>query len=82
MLLFSQNAGVWSEQAVLQPEPTGGQFGQSLALWGDTLLVGEPTRDSGYVHVFVGAGASWAPTAVLEHPAGETYDGFGESLAL
>jgi hypothetical protein len=50
--VFTRTAGVWSQQAYLKASntngPTGGgdQFGGSLALKGDTLIVGAHAEDS------------------------------------
>jgi hypothetical protein len=46
--VFVRNAGVWSQQAYIKASNTGAgdSFGLSLALSGDTLLVGAPFEDS------------------------------------
>lgn len=44
---FSLHAGVWSQQAYLEAGHTDGgdQFGASVAISGDTLVVGAPEED-------------------------------------
>jgi hypothetical protein len=49
--VYTRNAGVWSQQAYVKsshadPQVFGGHFGESVALSGDTLLVGAPLEAS------------------------------------
>ncbi len=46
--VFVRSAGVWAQQAYLKASNTGGgdQFGSSVAINGDTLVVGSPLEDS------------------------------------
>ncbi len=64
------------------------QFGYSVALDGDTALVGVylddvgANSDQGSVYVFIRSGASWTQQAKLTAGDGAANDGFGWSVAL
>ncbi len=79
--------GVWAQQAYLKatnPE-SGGHFGGSVALDGDTLVVGEPQSDidSGAAYVFTrDAEGVWSQQAYLKASHGEEHDGFGHAVAV
>jgi hypothetical protein len=87
--VWTRSGSLWSRQAVLQyPETPGGdnwQFGQSVAVSGDTLLVGSPgafqlPHDRAYV--FTRSGSLWLYQATLapsDLPPGSL---FGTSVAL
>ena len=70
-------------------------FGYSLALAGDTLVVGAPGEasadgnqtdnsavDSGAVYVFTRTGSNWSQQAYVKASNTEANDGFGVSVAL
>lgn len=64
---------------------TGDRFGTSIALDGDTLVVGAPGQASarGAAYVFTrSAGETWSPSAKLTASSGASGDGFGTSVAL
>lgn len=88
--VFTRSAGTWTEQARLQAL-SGGQtdaFGLSVALEGDTALIGAFKADvddkpgQGAAYVFVGAGGTWAEQVRLTADDGEASDNFGVSVAL
>jgi ketosteroid isomerase-like protein len=65
--------GHWTEQAKLVP-PDGAfdsKFGTSVAIAGDTALVGTGVTDAEAAHVFVRHGATWVREARLEVPSGQ-----------
>jgi hypothetical protein len=74
--------------------PGGGQpwgpfdnFGFSVAVDGDTAVVGAPLDDNlqdddGSVHVYVRSGTIWTQQAELHAPAGHEDDFFGSSVAI
>ena len=86
--VFSQTGGVWSQEAYLKPAAVGpgGQagdhFGFSVAVSGDTVVVGaiaedsastgvnstpvEGATDSGAAYVFVRSGGVWSQQAYLK----------------
>jgi MYXO-CTERM domain-containing protein len=87
--VFVRSGSSWSEQAKL----TGGvgdvddEFGGSVALSGDTALVGANRddiafTDQGSAHVFVRSGSTWSEQAKLEASDGAAYGWFGSSVAL
>ena len=88
--VFVGAAGVWSQQARLTAAGgvAGNGFGFSVALDGETALVGarsDPvgTRATqGTARVFVRTGEEWAEQAVLVATAGAAGDRFGASVAL
>ena len=88
--VFIRTAGVWSQQAYLKPAAVGpgGQagdhFGLSVAISGDTVVVGAPEEDSasigvnsvplegatnsGAAYVFIRSGGGWSQQAYLKPP--------------
>lgn len=89
--VFVRNAGVWTQQAKLVASDGAelDKFGASVALDGDTAIVGAPFddekgTDSGSAYVFVrnaGMGV-WAQQAKLTASDGAAGDNFGVSAAL
>ena len=88
--VFVRNAGVWSQQAYLKPgavgtTQAGDSFGISVAVSGDTVVVGafredsstlgvnsavnESAADSGAAYVFVRNGTNWSQQAYLKPAA-------------
>ena len=75
------------QQKLFSADPGPEQFAIDLALWGDTILVGE-SRDSppgllnqGAVHVYVHDGATWSHQAKLT-PSDANEKDFGNAAAL
>jgi hypothetical protein len=89
--VFEQQAGRWVLTAKLvSPAPeTAARLGQSVAIHGDTAVVGAPSQvgagagETGLVEVFVADGGGvWAHQATLQaHDAGAG-DAFGDAVAL
>ncbi len=83
-------SGVWTEQAKLTASDaeTGDSFGASVALDGDTALVGahrddDGSLDSGSAYVFTRDGAGvWTEQAKLTASDAAGFDRFGVSVAL
>lgn len=78
-------------QAILVPDDSasGAQFGVSVALEGNTLVVGSryaagrvPRAGAAYVYTRADAHAPWQPVARLTASDGSTNDEFGLSVAL
>ena len=61
-----------------------GQFGRSVAVDGDTAVVGAPfvNNDRGAAYVFARFGDNWVHTATLTTADGEADDRFGASVAI
>jgi uncharacterized repeat protein (TIGR01451 family) len=83
--VFIRSGTSWSQQQQLVGSDSGyiGHFGTSVALEGDTALVGEILNDpAGAAYVFVRSGTSWTEQAMLTASDGEVGDWFGGSVAL
>lgn len=75
----------WNLQQKLLPNDfrNSGQFGFSVALDGDTALVGAPfTTEGGTVYAFVRTGSVWTNQALLTPSDLTNRDDFGFSVAL
>ena len=89
--VFTRGAAGWTEQAKLTAgDPTStDHFGDSVALFGDTALVGSSGYDvgipfsqgEGAVYVFNRRGASWTEEAVLVASDAALLGSLGSSLA-
>jgi hypothetical protein len=87
--VFTRTGGVWTEQQKLTAFDAAwnDQFGYSVAVYGDTCIVGAPQdddsfSDSGSVYVFTRSGGVWSLQQKLNGSgAGLNYQ-FGKALAL
>ena len=88
--VFNRVGNAWSEQAKLTPADGAphDNFGYSVALSGDTAVVGMPGDDvggaveQGSVRVFRRAGSTWAEQATLTAADGLPGDQFGEATSI
>ncbi len=88
--VYVDSGSGWSQQARLAPsDPApGAWFGWSVALQGDTALVGAVQDDddlgirTGAAYVFTRSAGIWTEVAKITPPDGEAYDYFGRSVAL
>jgi len=96
--IFTRNNGIWSQQAFLKASnaETGDSFGVSLALDGDTLVVGaddeastaaggqsnNDAANAGAAYVFTRSNGIWSQQAFLKASNAEEDDLFGVSVAL
>jgi hypothetical protein len=88
--VFTQHDGDWFEQARLEPSVPrdSATFGWSVAVQGDTLVVGAPRATlslmapSGEAYVFDRVAGHWNQSAVLEAPVPRTTDYFGVDVGL
>jgi hypothetical protein len=80
--VFVRSGTIWSFQQKLVSSDlaTGHRFGTSVALSGETALVGAPGGDAAYA--FVRSGTTWAEQQKLVPADGGTEDYFGEVAAL
>ncbi|MEW8625004.1 MAG: cadherin-like beta sandwich domain-containing protein [Candidatus Thiodiazotropha sp.] len=83
--IFNRSGEVWKQQAHLMSNNDivshfGNGFASSLALSGDTLVVGEPKTDQAYV--FTRNGEIWSQQTILQGSNTENYDSFGSILAI
>ncbi len=85
--VFVRSGVSWSQQAQLTASD-GDQFGISVAISGDTVVVGAQLDDvgantaQGSAYVFVRSGVSWSQQAQLTASDGALADFFGKSVAI
>ncbi|HWL93250.1 MAG TPA: FG-GAP repeat protein [Phycisphaerae bacterium] len=89
--VFVRSGAVWSEQDWLTASDDAAAnslFAWSVALSGDTAVIGAPfedlaaEEDAGSAYVFVRSGTVWAQQARFVAPAGSEDDEFGYSVAI
>jgi hypothetical protein len=88
--VFTRSGSTWTQQAqlVASAGAASDQFGYSVALDGDTALVGANVDDvgansnQGSAYVFTRAGSTWTQQAQLTAADGAINDQFGISVAL
>ncbi|GAA0465503.1 hypothetical protein GCM10009096_02620 [Parasphingorhabdus litoris] len=87
--VFVRSGTTWSQQMKLiaADGAEGDAFGQSIAISGDTLVIGAPHDDdkgigSGSVYVFTRSGTTWYQQAKLTAADGAEGDLFGISVAV
>ena len=88
--VFTRSGTSWSQQAELTASDAAANdgFGSSVALSGDTALVGAAGKtvggqsDAGAVYVFTRSGTSWTQQAELTASDAAAGDNFGCSVAL
>jgi hypothetical protein len=86
--VFVRNNDTWHLEAKLLAEngAAGAHFGSSVALSGDTVVIGAPDwsnlRKPGSAYVFVREGPSWTQQAKLLAIVPENEDKFGDSVAV
>lgn len=88
-VVFARNGGYWAQVAYLKASTPGmdDEFGHSVAVQGDTILVGahlEDTSlpDSGAAYVFVWNGSTWSQQAFLKASDPFWYHRFGAAVAI
>ena len=87
--IFVRSAGVWTQEAELTAGDgaTGDRFGWSVAVSGDTVVVGAPQHtvgsnaQQGAAYVFRDAGGGWTQQAELTAPDGAAWIWFGYAVA-
>ncbi|GAB4522478.1 MAG: hypothetical protein OHK0046_35070 [Anaerolineae bacterium] len=95
--VFVRNGSTWTQQAYLKASnvQAGDQFGISVAISGDTIVVGAWQEDSngssptdntagnaGAAYVFVRNGSNWTQQAYLKASNTEASDYFGYSVGI
>jgi hypothetical protein len=87
--VFERSGTTWSEQTKLTASDgaVGDFFGSSVAISGETAIVGAPGDDapannSGSAYVFVRTGSIWTEQAKLTASDGAAGDQFGTSVAI
>lgn len=74
----------YQQAAHLTPpgEKVPANFGRSVALEGDTMVVGAPLHEHGMAHVYQRKGAQWVFQMTLRGSHGDSEDQFGRAVAL
>jgi hypothetical protein len=98
--VFVRSGTTWTQQAYLKASNTGAgdRFGSSLAIAGDTIVVGAGVEDSGSTgvnstpndsatdagaaYVFVRSGTTWSQQAYLKAANTGANDRFGSSVSI
>ena len=87
--VFVRTGGTWLQQAYLKASNNGptDTFGASVAISGDTVVVGSPRERSeapysGAAYVFVRDGTTWTEQAFLKASNASDYDYFGTTVAV
>ena len=88
--VFTRSGAIWTQQQQLTASDgaTGDRFGSSVALSGDTALVGASLKTSGanvyqgVAYVFTRTAGVWTQQQKLTASDGVAYDLFGGSVAL
>jgi hypothetical protein len=80
--VFVRTGAMWVQQAYLKPSngTFGNGFGWSVAISGDTIVIGAVFKGAAYV--FVRNGVTWSQQANLTPSNAEAGDYFGESVAI
>lgn len=88
--VFVRDAGSWSQQQALVPNDlaNGDKFGNSVAIDGDTIVVGAPIKTIGVIggkgaaYVFVRNGTTWTQQQRLTANDGALGDNFGTAVTI
>ena len=84
--VFVRDGATWSQQAYIKAsDPTAhANFGTSVAIDGDTLVVGAPgaSQGQGAIYVFERSAGSWLQTARLQAPYPTIGDGLGVAVDM
>ena len=83
--VFTGSGSAWTQVAKLTASDGGGEFGYSLAISGNTVVVGAPESGNGQAYVFTEPASGWAnmtQTAELTASDGADEDYFGRSVAI
>ena len=89
VFVFERDGDTWREQAKLTAEDAAAsdQFGVSVGIEGDTVIVGSllndagGTKDAGAAYIFVRNGITWTQQAKLIAPGKKKGDHFGAGVA-
>ena len=89
--IFTRSGSSWTEEAKLTASDgtSSERFGEEVALFGDTAIVGVPRSYgdgggalTGSAYIFTRSGGSWSQQAKLTKNGAATYDHFGSSIDL
>lgn len=88
--IYVRSGNTWTQQAKLRAsdQAAGDSFGDSVAIHGDTVVIGALLDDhtsgvnAGSAYVFQRTGTSWTQTAKLTASDAAAADNFGNSVAI
>jgi hypothetical protein len=84
--VFVRDGDHWTRQAFIKASDssTGQQFGSSVAIASDTLVIGamHDTYDAGAAYVYVRSGKTWREQSKLVSPSHQGLAQFGQSVTL
>ncbi len=85
--IYDRTGSAWTQRANLTPSPASDLFGNSVAVFGNTAIVGAPGDDTGgtdrgAAHVYVKAGTIWQLQQKITAADGVVGDGLGSAVAL
>jgi LPXTG-site transpeptidase (sortase) family protein len=92
--IFKRDGQTWTAEGKLQAQGgrSGDTFGDAIALYGDTLVVGAQHADpdlgagrvtsAGAAYVFQRSGSDWEQSATLTAADGLVFDQFGRSVGI
>ena len=88
--IFVRNGTQWTQQAQLAANDGAAQdfFGKSVAISGDTVIIGSPfddvgaNPDQGSAYIFARSGINWTQQTIITANDGATGDGFGNCVAI
>ena len=80
--IYTNSGASWSEVRLTPSDLDTGGFGKSVAISGDTIVVGAGNSNGGLVYVYVRSGTSWSEQAKLTASDGVLSDRFGASVAI
>ena len=90
--VFTESASGWTQTAKLTASDGGGWFGFSVAISGDTIVVGSPEATAsgestgligqGAAYVFTESASGWTQAAKLTASDGAAFDYFGYSVSI
>jgi hypothetical protein len=78
--IYVSSGGVWSQQAKLTPSSFSGGFGYSVAISGDTAVIG--ATGSNRAFIFTRSGTIWTEQAILAAGSPGSESRFGVSVAI
>ncbi len=88
--VFVRSGSNWTQQAELAAfdGAAGDQFGYSVSISGDTVVIGAPFKGEGLsiiqgaAYIFMRTGTTWAVQAEILSSDGEPFDFFGTSVSV
>ncbi|EYF00960.1 hypothetical protein [Chondromyces apiculatus] len=89
--VFTRTGGAWVEQqkltaSYLPGSPVAARFGASVAISGDTVVIGAPAPmpvgSPGRAYVFTRSGSTWTQQQQLTPADGQANDEFGNAVAV